>query len=171
MIRLLRPILQLISSFGIGLRDDIVFQRRFLYRTIKKIGIEILDETTEIRMEDVRTALQCQHPNDSEVLFRTIRQMNESLETVVEQLYPDVKGRTVSSNCEYEITLRSVNDYQPDWQDFASRINWEWDKVRDYLKREDLKDVISRLRDWNDDLAEYGLEQRENTVNTENRVI
>jgi hypothetical protein len=74
-----------LETFG----NQIEFQRMALYTTLRNLDIEAKEQIT---MNQVEVVLQVSHPAQCDLFMRHIRAMNEILDELARDLYPDAQG-------------------------------------------------------------------------------
>ena len=71
------------------LRSNIFLQKRQLFATLSTLDINLTDHTT---MADVEAALRISHPAQCDDVMRILKQMDNLMNEVAENLYPDFQG-------------------------------------------------------------------------------
>ncbi|TAQ89816.1 hypothetical protein B7494_g1857 [Chlorociboria aeruginascens] len=129
------------------IRNNVFLQKRQLDVTLAHLGLE--DPT----MIEVEAALLVRCPDECERFIEIIKEMDALINQLRKNLDLDAQG-------------------QPMWTNAVSeRVNWEWRRVKRSFGKKERKQIFDQLRDWNLALQNCGLEKREVSSDSENRIV
>jgi len=151
------------------IRRDIFLQKEQLSATLANLDLE--DPT----MDDVEKALQKQCPDKCEQFMDVLKRMDNLVNEVKRDLGLDEKGQVRYPQCSPRPSLcgnNSAHAFQPKWADSATgRAEWEWDRVKMSFRTGRRKEIVKQLQNWNTALRNSGLEKREISSDSENRIV
>ncbi|ORY08200.1 hypothetical protein BCR34DRAFT_13749 [Clohesyomyces aquaticus] len=128
------------------IRDQIFLQKQQLDTTLKILGLQ------NPTMEEIEAALLISHPNQVHQFMDIIRRMDNVMNEVAKDLCPDSQGPM-------------------QFADPTDRASWQWRRVRRSFGKKKRNQLFSQLHMWNTALLNCGLEKREVSSDSENRVV
>ncbi|KAF2015913.1 hypothetical protein BU24DRAFT_422224 [Aaosphaeria arxii CBS 175.79] len=129
------------------MKNDIFLQKQQLDTTLEALGL------VHPTMSEVELALQMFHPLQCEQFMHTISEMDDLINTISNNLYPDADG-------------------PPSWAYARSdRVQWEWRRVKRGFGSRKRKEIIKQLQSSNIALRKCGLEKREIPTDSHNRIV
>jgi hypothetical protein len=148
---------------------DIFLQKVQLSATLANLDLK--DPT----MDEVEMALREQCPDKCEQFMDVLKQMDNLVNEVMRDLGLDEKGQVRYPQCNPRPSLcgnKTAHAFQPKWAVSATeRVEWEWDRVKMSFRRGRRKEIVKQLQNWNVALRNSGLEKREISSDSENRIV